>query len=156
MQSQIKTTEPSPVNPPHDYEALNRLATKMSETAQALSELTQEISQFTSSTDSTHQDDEKEPDQIRCVRVPGSIVLEERETLEKYQAKDMADLISKAHNVFSMISLFMRLSRGDYGIGGFPPYRIGEIMVRPAAMLEKACSILAGYEPQNQECDESN
>ena len=148
MQSQTKVARPSSVNPPFNPEALSRLAEKLHETTQALLDFTKEIPQSSPSTEPNAQGNEKEPDQMRCFRVPGFMVLEEREILETYQAEDVVDLIRKARDDFSTTSLFMRRFSDDFSIDGFTVQHIGEIMHRPIVMLNKACSILADYEPQ--------
>lgn len=154
MQSQTKATHSSPVNPPpFNPEALNMLAEKLHETTQALLGFIQDISQLSPVTEPNHQSNEKEPDQTRCFRVPGFMVLEEREILETYQAEDVVDLIRKARDDFSITSLFMRRFSDDYSIDGFTVQHIGEIMARPIVMLNKACSILADYEPQTCSSD---
>ncbi len=156
MQSQTKETHSTPVNPPFNPEALSRLAEKLHETTKALLDLTQDISQLSPATALNPQADAKEPDQMRSFRVPGFMVLEEREILGQYQAEDVVDLIRKARDDFSITSLFMRRFNDDYCIDGFTVQHIGEIMHRPIVMLNKVCSILADYEPQHQDYGDSN
>lgn len=152
MQSQTRKTSHSSLgNFQLNSNTLSKIVEKLHETTQALLDFTQEISQSPPVTESNHQGDEKEPDQVRCFRVPGFMVLEEREILETYQAEDVVDLIRKARDDFSITSLFMRRFSDDYNIDGFTVQHIGEIMHRPIVMLNKACSILADYEPQSDD-----
>lgn len=132
-------------------ETINTLAEKLQEVAQRLLELSRE--EMPASDPDESPKPSKEPDQIRCYRVPGFMVLEEREILDEYRAEDVVDLIRKARDDFSITSLFMRRFSDDYSIDGFTVQHIGESMARPIAMLNKACSICADYEPQELETE---
>ena len=82
------------------------------------------------------------------------MVLEEQAILNEYKAEDVVDLIRKARDDFSITSLFMRRFSDDYNIDGFTVQHIGETMARPIAMLNKACSLFAAYEPQESEMED--
>lgn len=131
------------------HTTMNALAEKLQEVAQTILNLSQDSPTIPDPAEFPER--VKEPDQIRCYRVPGFMVLEEQAILNEYKAEDVVDLIRKARDDFSITSLFMRRFSDDYNIDGFTVQHIGESMARPIAMLNKACSIFADYEPQMSE-----
>ena len=134
------------------HTTMNALAEKLQEVAQTILDLSKDYPTVPDPEASPER--VKEPDQIRCYRVPGFMVLEEQAILNEYKAEDVVDLIRKARDDFSITSLFMRRFSDDYNIDGFTVQHIGETMARPIAMLNKACSIFADYEPQESEMED--
>ena len=93
----------------------------------------------------------KEPDQIRCYRVPGFIVRCERETLEQHQVPDLVEFLRKARNDFHLTSVFLQNFPEDSELNGFFVQQVGERLAYPINMLNELCSIFADYKPHPEQ-----
>jgi hypothetical protein len=92
---------------------------------------------------------QKEADQIRCYRVPGHIVEDEREALNVHQAKNILDFLQKARDEFQITSFLLRNFDDCTTVSGGTLQQIGEHLDRPIDMLTWLCSIFADYHPQS-------
>ena len=139
-----------PASPPPTLrpETIKVLTEKLLECVQALTALNQEEPPEPAPPDVPPRT--KEADQIRCYRVPGFMVAQEREILSAYQAEDVVALLQKARDDFSLTTMFMRRFHDDFAVDGPTVQHIGETLARPLVMLNKACSILVDYEPRHE------
>ena len=85
---------------------LNALAEKFKELAQAIQAISQTESPKPISEEIPKKP--KEPDQIRCYRVPGFIVRYEQETLTEHRAADLLGLLRKARDDFHTTSTLLQ------------------------------------------------
>ena len=146
--SQASQVKPSTTH--LNLETINELADKLQEVAEALLALGHE--------DPPEPDDEtdeetpgprppKEPDQIRCYRVPAFIAKIEQKTLKEYKAENLLDFLQKAREEI-FITAFLLRNFADYeDVTGYTLNQIGEHFERPLAMLNRLCSIVADYKP---------
>ncbi|UQZ87985.1 hypothetical protein C4J81_01630 [Deltaproteobacteria bacterium Smac51] len=122
------------------------------EKLQELTEAVLALSQPSSTTEEPSRK-KKEPDQIRCYRVPGRVVREERESLIEYKADNLLDILQKAHNEFFIISYLLRNFNECEDVAGEIMYQIGDHLAHPIAMLSRLCDMFVDFHPQSFESD---
>ncbi|UQZ87913.1 hypothetical protein C4J81_01235 [Deltaproteobacteria bacterium Smac51] len=127
-------------------ETINDFTEKLQELTEAVLALSQP-----SSTTEEPPHKKKEPDQIRCYRVPGRVVREEQESLIEYKADNLLDILQKAHNEFFIISYLLRNFNECEDVAGEIMYQIGEHMAHPIDMLSRLCGMFVDYHPQSFE-----
>jgi len=93
----------------------------------------------------------KEPDVIRCYRVPGFIVEDERKALKEHRAKNLLDLLEKTHEDFHTIAFILQSFTDYQKVHGFTLQQIGRHLEYPIRKLARLCSILGDYQPQTAE-----
>jgi len=128
------------------FEAVDSITEKLQELTQVFLTLGREDS--LKSSPAATPPKQKEPDQIRCYRVPGHIVKDERQALNEHQAKNLLDFLQKARDEFYITSLLLRNFADCSNVAGDTLQQIGEHLIRPIDMLTWLCSIFADYHPQ--------
>ena len=93
----------------------------------------------------------KEADQIRCYRVPGFIVQDEREVLAEHQASDLLALLRKAREDVFLTSFLLQNFYEYVNVTGATLQQIGEHLDYPVRILNQLCSILVDYHPQDDQ-----
>ena len=150
MSQQAQSAQPpTPPGVTLNPETINALAEKLQEFTHALLALGH--NDPPASTPPNTPPKPKEPDQIRCYRVPGFIVRCEREALEQHQVPDLVEFLRKARNDFHLTSVFLQNFPEDSELKGFFVQQIGERLTYPIGMLNDLCSIFADYTELEQE-----
>jgi len=145
MSEHAQSVQPQQSNATLNPAQLNALAEKFKELAQAIKALSQTESPEPISEEISKKS--KEPDQIRCYRVPGFIVRYEQETLTEHRAADLLGLLRKARDDFHTTSTLLQNFHEDNLIDGFTVQQIGESLDHPLRMLNELCGIFADYKP---------
>lgn len=90
---------------------------------------------------------EKTPCEIRCYTIPGNILDEEQEMLERYKADNWQDLLNKAHDRLYATILLMERIPAEEELDGFSITLIAENLMSPLKMLGRVCSLVADFCP---------
>ena len=122
MSHHFQASQATPSTTHLNTETINELAEKLQEVTEALLALRQEDPP--AQDDETDEDDTrprppKEPDQIRCYRVPGFITRYEKEALEEHRADDLVELLRKARDEFHLTSFFLRNFSDEVEVNSF-------------------------------------
>ncbi len=154
MSQQSQAYQATPSTTPLNTETINGLAEKLQEVAKALLSLGQEdLSEPDDEIDEDAPRPPKEPDQIRCYRVPAFIAKVEQKALKEYKAENLLDFLQKAREEI-FITAFLLRNFADYeDVTGYTLNQIGEHFERPLAMLNRLCSIVADYKPHPPESE---
>ena len=130
-------------------ETFRILAEKAQEFTQALLALNPEAPPDSQSLEIPKK--EKEPDQIRCYRVPSYIVRDEKKAMRQYRAKDLLNLLQKAREDFHITSYLLKNFSDCESVDGYTLQQIGEHLEQPIRILTRLCSIFADYKPHKPE-----
>lgn len=148
MSHHSQASQATPSTTHLNTETINKLAEKLQEVAEALLAFGQEgPPELEGESDDDAPGPPKEPDQIRCYRVPSHIIQVEQETLKEHKAEDLLDFLHKAHEEIYLTVYLLRNFNYDEDVTGFTLNRIGEHFERPLAMLNRLCSIFGDFKP---------
>lgn len=85
-------------------------------------------------------------EEIRCFRLPRSIVRREYELLQQYQLEKFFHLVNRVYEDLSATLLLMRHLDAGTDFSSYELYLISQNLSRPVALLDTIYSQLADYE----------
>lgn len=148
MSHHSQASQATPSTTHLNTETINELAEKLQEVAEALLTLGQEDPpEPDGEADENAPRPPKEPDQIRCYRVPAYIVKDEQSALKEHKAENLLDFLQKAREEIYITAYLLRNFTDYEYVTGYTLNQIGEHFDRPLAMLNRLCSIFADYKP---------